>query len=285
MIKPIVAGYFYEEDFEKLSKQIEKCFTSKLGPGSLPGKRKNEKLFGVISPHAGYQFSGPCQAWAYKALAETRFPKRYILIGPDHNGFNSATSTCLDDWETPFGIVKSDKSFIIDLLDKCSFIKKAEKINEHSIEVQLPFLQYANKDKMKEIKIVPLIVPNEKDYMKIGEALAELGGEDTCVIVSSDFTHYGPSFNYVPFNYNIKEEMYALDKKAIAIIQDLDSKNFLGYVRDSGATICGKNAIALGMEVFKEWFSKKIELLSYYTSGDLTNYSNAVGYAAITFKS
>ena len=86
MRKPIVAGQFYESSFDELNKQIEISFKDKFGPGELPVKRTNKKIYGIISPHAGYSFSGPCQAWAYKEIAENAFPDLYVIVGLSHTG-------------------------------------------------------------------------------------------------------------------------------------------------------------------------------------------------------
>lgn len=287
--KPIVAGQFYPEGFENLDKQITECFKSKLGPGDLPVKRSNKKIIhGVISPHAGYQFSGPGMAWAYKEIAESKYPSCFIIIGPNHSGLGTASVlTTLADWETPFGIVKSDKGFVREIKNKCDFVRDDYEAhaNEHSIEVQLPFLQFVNKDKLNDIKFVPLII---SDYnldicRALGDVIAEIN-EDVCVIASSDFTHYGPNYGYTPFLHDKKENMYNLDKGAIELIKKMGTKSFLGYVDEKRATICGAGAIAVCMEVMKNLGVKKGQLLDYYTSGDVINdYTNAVGYAALKF--
>jgi len=282
MIKPIVAGQFYAATFSELNKQIEECFNSKFGPGALPLKRKEKEILGVIVPHAGYMFSGPCAAWAYKEIAESRFAERYIILGPDHNGICSNLTTSLEDWETPFGIVKCDKSFIIELLEKCEDIKKGV-IMEHSIEVQLPFLQYVCKDRLKDLKIVPIVVPRRYNFKKIAERIVEID-KDVCIIISSDFTHYGPQYLYTPFTIDVKNKMYKLDGGAIELIKKLDPDRFLEYVDRKRATICGANPIAFGMEIINLLGVKRCELLRYYTSGDIIgDYTNAVGYAAMKF--
>ncbi|MBW2992995.1 AmmeMemoRadiSam system protein B, partial [Candidatus Woesearchaeota archaeon] len=97
--KPIAIGMFYEELFELLDRQISECFTHKLGPGALPSKRTENKLIGIIAPHAGYQMSGPCQAWAYKEIAESEFPDIFIILGANHQAKGKA-ATLLDDFET-----------------------------------------------------------------------------------------------------------------------------------------------------------------------------------------
>lgn len=282
MVRAYAAGQFYEAKANLLSKQIEECFHSDKGPGDLPLKRKAKRLFGVISPHAGYQFSGPCQAWAYKEIAESKFPSTYVILGPDHNGMHSTYTTTMDAWETPFGVVQPDKSFIIELLDKCKLVTKGN-IMEHSIEVQLPFLQHVSSDRLRDLKIVPIVVPTSQGCEKLADAITEIS-EDIVVIVSSDFTHYGPQFLYTPFTYEVKKNLYELDGEAIKLLKKMDISGFLHYVNKTRATICGYNAIAAGLEIMKSMFAKKGELLSYYTSGDVIgDYTNAVGYSAMKF--
>jgi MEMO1 family protein len=108
--QPIVAGQFYENNSSELDKQIANCFKSDFGPASLPKQKRKNRLIGIISPHAGYPFSGPCQAWSYKEIAESEFPDTYILLGLSHGGYESCLS--IKNWKTPFGIVKNDKEFI-----------------------------------------------------------------------------------------------------------------------------------------------------------------------------
>lgn len=287
--KPIVAGQFYESGFEKLDKQIMDCFKSKLGPGDMPVQRSNRKItHGVVSPHAGYPFSGPAAAWVYKEIAESKFPAVYIVIGPNHTGRGTAQiSTTLANWEMPFGKVECDRGFARELISKCDFVKDdlTAHAKEHSIEVQLPFLQFANKDKLKDIKILPLCVNNyDLDICRVlGDTIADIQ-EDVCVIASSDFTHYGPNYNYTPFLHNIKDSIYGLDGGAIEFIKKMDTKGFLEYVKKKKATICGAGPIAICMEIMKNLGIKKGQLMNYYTSGDvIDDYTNAVGYGAIKF--
>ncbi len=281
-MKPLFGDQFYPLDFNQLNKQIENSFYSKLGPGSLPVKRKNKRLLGVIVPHAGYVYSGPAAAWAYKEIAEHRFADTYVILAPDHYGFSETIMTSDEVWDMPFGKVEVDKGFIMELLNKCKFVKKG-KIAEHAVEVQLPFLQYACRDKLRELKIVPLVIPSKFDFVRLAEAITEIN-ENVCVIASSDFTHYGNYYGFVPFKFNVKERIKQLDIGAIEFIQKLDSEHFLDYIKKTKATICGKFAISAAIEVVKELFGKKALLLNYYTSGDITkDYSSSVSYAALKF--
>lgn len=274
--KPLVAGYFYEEDFASLDRQIKECFLSGFGPGTLPIKRKEtKKVFGAIVPHAGYQFSGPCAAWVYKEIAETKFPDVFVIIGPNHTG-NGINSTYDANWETPFGLIKAGRLEGIEN-DPVSHQK------EHSIEVQLPFLQFANRDRLKDLKIIPISI-GDYDYpycKKIGESIAMLD-EDICVIASSDFTHHGHMYNYVPFSKKIKDNIKKTDLTSIELIKNLKTKEFLKFSEDK--TICGVGPIAILMETMKNKGVKKGRLLDYYMSGEiLDDYTNSVSYASLIF--
>ncbi len=282
MIKPIVAGQFYSANFGELSKQIEESFKSELGPGALPTSRKDNQLQGIVVPHAGYAYSGACAAWAYKELAEAKFAETYIILAPDHNNRHDKITTTKESWETPLGIIKSDTDFIMHLKEKCPFIEEGN-IQEHAAEVQLPFLQYACKDRIKDLKIVVLIVPDENNLEELGRALSEVN-ENACIIISSDFTHYGINFGFTPFTANIKGNIERMDKKAITLIEQLKAHDFLKYVKASKATICGTYAIAAGIEALKEMFAKQGKLLCYYASGELTkDFSHSVSYASLKF--
>ncbi len=287
MRKPIVAGTFYPSDFDELSNQINDSFHSKFGPGALPVKKRTKEILGIIAPHAGYQFSGPGAAWAYKEIAESKLADIYIILGLSHSGSPSCVS--LEDWETPFGIVKVDQDFQKVLIAN-SGLKQNEEAHaqEHSIEVQLPFLQFANKDYLKQLRICPIIISEDKNYQQIAEAITktiEQTGKKAVIIASSDFTHYGINYGFFPFKDNIKEKMYELDKGAIEHIKNLDAEEFLKYIAETGATICGKIPIATLIASCRLLGAKKAKLLQYLTSGDIVkDYSSAVGYGAISIE-
>jgi hypothetical protein len=282
--EPAVAGEFYENTFEKLNKQIEDCFYSKFGPGDLPVKRTGKKIKGVIAPHAGYFFSGACGAWAYKEIAESVFPRAYLILGPNHYGLGSGLS--IEDWKTPFGLVKVEKDMVLGIKEKTGLkIAEENHVAEHSLEVQLPFLQYANRDKLQDIRIIPLVIGRDLDYYETGKKLADfLKNKDIVVIISSDFTHYGPSYRYVPFSTDIPNRITALDNGAIEHIMKLDTNGFKEYVNKTGITICGYMPILIFLSIIEQSETKP-NLLMHYTSGDvLGSYKNSVSYVSIVFK-
>jgi AmmeMemoRadiSam system protein B len=258
-----------------------------LGPGSLPSAKSPKRVFGCVVPHAGYQFSGPAAAFSYKALAESKFPSTFIILGPNHTGYGAAVSTLSLDWETPLGSVKADKGFISKLKSKCDFVEEdsSAHLHEHSIEVQLPFLQFVFKDFVKKLKFVPIVIgSHDVDMLKaLGDSIASIDKE-VCVVASSDFTHYGLGYGYVPFTDKKKERMYDLDNKAITPVLSLNPPGFVSHINKVHATICGYAPILATMFAVKALGSKQGKLLRYYTSGDIVgDYSNSVGYASIVF--
>ncbi len=282
--KPIVSGQFYPGNFEELDKEINNSFESTFGPAITPGKRTNKEIKAIISPHAGYLYSGPCAAWAYKEIAESKFADTYLMLGLSHGGYPTCLS--LNDWETPFGIIKIDKKLGKELISKGIPHNEEAHEQEHSIEVQLPFLQFASRDKLNNLKILPIIISPDKNYLETAKIIADtIKDKNIVIITSSDFTHFGFNYGYFPFKENIKENLYELDKKAIEHIKKLDSKNFLHYTEKTQATICGKYPIATTIEITKLLGAKKGKLLHYYTSADIMgDYNSAVGYASLTIE-
>jgi AmmeMemoRadiSam system protein B len=284
--KAAFSGQFYEHNEQELDKQITECFEGKNGPGSLPLSKRSGKIKAIIAPHAGYSYSGPCAAWAYKEVAEAEFADVYIILGPNHSSTGNAIS--MEGYETPFGVARVDQEFVKALLEKNDEIKLDEEAHaqEHSIEVQIPFLQFATKDNMHGLKIVPILV-HDLDYVKLGLDLKETildSGKKVVIIASSDFTHYGHNYHYIPFSTDVKKNIYARDQKAIDFIEKLDADRFIGYMDETQGTICGAFPIAVLLKTLKD---AKVELLQFYTSADLeedSNYKNSVSYAAIVFR-
>ncbi len=282
--EPVAAGLFYEANPKLLSEQIRECFLGERGPGDLPISKRSGFVSGAIVPHAGYQYSGACAAWAYKEIGEAELADTYVIMGPNHTGLGGSALTT-QNFRTPFGIVRTDKRLASYLVSKGSIVdSELPHLEEHSIEVQIPFLQFINKDS-ESWKILPIVLSDDIDYkalaLDLKEAMVDLG-KKIVFIASSDFTHYGRAYGYVPFSSDIPDRIRKLDKKAIEFIKKKDDVGFLNYVYETGATICGRLPIATLLNIMS---NKKAELLQYYTSGDLVNdYKNSVSYASIIFK-
>lgn len=283
--EPAVAGTFYPDSPEELKAQIKKCI--KEGPGD---KLEAKDIHGIISPHAGYSYSGIGAAYAHKALADSGYPETLILLGPAH--MVGANSIWLgSDWSTPIGKIEVNRELGREIAQNELFdISPDPHISEHSLEVQIPFIQYFSQEYKLELpRIVPILFSSDLNAdlaEKFAEAIhSKIKDKDIKILVSSDFTHYGVGYDYLPFvGTDVKDRIYDLDNEAINYIKKLDIKGFVDYVNKTQATICGAFPISVAIALAKKLGSKKAKLLKYYTSGDVSSsYSNSVSYAAIEF--
>ena len=276
MRKAAVAGTFYDSDPATLKKEINRYLQE-----AKPEKPEGD-LLSLISPHAGYGFSGQAAAYGFK-LVDPGKVRRAVILAPTHTfpfqGVSIAKATA---YETPLGIVGMDTEACTHLMKQPKFnvIPEAHK-REHSLEVQLPFLQVCLGE---GFQLVPLVVGQlgTGDHRAVADTLKEILREDDLVVVSSDFTHQGPRFGYVPYDTDVKDRIKQLDMGAIEAILAGDSGRFLDYVRETGATICGAHPIAILLEMLPP--SARGNLLVYYTSGDVTGDDReSVSYASIAF--
>ena len=177
--RPIVASQFYEGDAEALKAQITDCFLNPLGPGKLPAilyhQTQPRRIVGLICPHAGYLYSGPVAAHAFYELAQDGKPDTVVLLGPNHTGYGSALSLMREGkWRTPLGDVEIDTKLADEILHETSIVDIDETAHryEHSLEVQLPFLQFLYGD---AFKIVPIcfLMQDYESAVEVGRALTE----------------------------------------------------------------------------------------------------------------
>jgi MEMO1 family protein len=282
MIKSSFAGKFYESDYVKLMGQIDSSYEHDLGPGDLPTRRKEGKLHGIIVPHDHYNLSGPCASWGYKLLAEHKFPETFVILVPDQSNSLLNYATTLEDFETEFGICKVDKEFAKKLVDS-GIVTKKDSIVEQALEVQLPFLMHACKDKIKDVKVLPLVVPHTHNFEALANEIVS-SGKDIVVIVASNFTKYGPKFLFTPFKYNLKESLNQLDRNIVKSILNLDSETLIKHVRRNKIQISGVNAIAMALTIFKLMEIKEGELLSFYRSSKIDeDLENFISYMSFVF--
>ncbi len=277
---PAVAGTFYEADPQALRAQIEWAFTHELGPGSVPSpsaERKKSSI-GFVSPHAGYMYSGPIAAHVYYHVALEGPAETYIIIGPNHTGLGTLVSVMIRGvWVTPLGEVEIDEQLakrIVELSELADPDEKAH-VLEHSVEVQIPFIQYFFGSKFK---IVPIVMYDQspraaEDLAKaIHKAVTETG-RDIVLIASSDFTHYEPH-----------EAAVKKDTMAIQAILGMDPERFYNTVTSYNISVCGPGPIMTVMYYARMLGTTRAELLKYATSGDVSGEKSAVvGYAAIRF--
>ncbi len=264
---PVVAGMFYYADSDILREHLDELFSS---------ARTIDNCVGVISPHAGYEYSGRTAA---KAISSLKQAETFVILGPNHTLMGPEFSIMgYGVWKTPLGECKINED-IAKLLKRNKILEEDTLAHEqeHSIEVQLPFLQY----RFKNFKFVPISVANTtysdtflEHCESVGETIAEISKEhDISIIASSDFSHY------IPFETAKKHDM-----EAIECIEKLDVKGFFRTLQKNNASVCGFGPIAILMSAMKK-LGKKGKLIEYTSSGEATHdYNSVVAYAAIGFK-
>jgi AmmeMemoRadiSam system protein B len=274
---PSQAGAFYAGKAESLKRQIEECFLHELGPGKIPTVvRGPRRIIGLICPHAGYMYSGPVAAHAYYKLALDGKPDIIVLFGPNHTGYGSALAIMNEGfWRTPLGDVEVDSETANKIVKEARIVDVDDSAHrhEHSIEVQLPFLQYLFGS---EFKIVPICflmqdLPSARD---VGQAVAKvLSGKNALIIASSDMTHYEP-----------QKSAEKKDRLALQAVEAMDEERFYSVIEEQRITACGYGPIMALITASKALGAKEAKLLCYRTSGDVIgDYSAVVGYAAVQF--
>ncbi|QLH74763.1 MAG: MEMO1 family protein [Methanomassiliicoccales archaeon] len=265
--RPAVAGQFYSSRAASLRAEVEGCFLSPIGPGMLPKLALNgpRRIVGAMVPHAGLMYSGPVAAHVYNAIASDGFPETFVIIGPNHHGVGKGVAVSTEDFETPLGEVKVDRELVSRLRGVVEQDRVAH-MYEHSIEVQLPFLQYIRPD----IKLVAISM-GYQDHETAKELASSIRraaeGKDIIVLASSDMSHYVPP-----------STAKGMDSKVIERILALDAKGVYDAVNRLGVSMCGYGP-AMAMLMASD--GSKAELLKYATSGDVTPMQQVVGYAGI----
>ena len=264
--KPVVSGVFYESEPNDLKNSIEEMFKN----------TKSLNVLGVVSPHAGYVYSGRTSAFSIASLKPSR---RFLILGPNHNLLGNEFSVSKGIWETPLGEAKIDEELANELL-KNNLIEDdpVAHAHEHSIEVQIPFLQ----EKFGNFTFVPLSVANQdysNRFLKKCESVAKtvsslLKKHDFRIIASSDFSHYLP-----------QKDADEKDRKAIEMIKNLDIRGFFNTLERVDASVCGYGPIVILMSVAKEMGWKNIEIIDHSSSGDVNgDFSSVVSYYSIGFR-
>jgi len=282
--KPAVAGSFYPAGAAELKEAIEGSYLHRLGPGRLPSKEMlgpTPGLKACVCPHAGYVYSGPIAAHSFLDISQLRTPGLVVIVGPNHYGLGSGVATYGEgEWETPLGRVPVDQDAskrIIELTRSVDIDPAAHR-REHSIEVQLPFLQHIYGGSFSFLPIS--LAFQEKGVARdLGKGLAELLKEsaeedvNAVLIASSDLTHYEPASQ-------AREKDTALLKH----VQRMDLDAFYTTLERRSITACGYGAIATVLEACRLLGYEKGRLNAYATSGDVTGDNEAVvGYPSVTF--
>jgi len=273
--RPAYAGSFYAANAKALRKQIEECFTHRLGPQKAPAILDGPReITGLICPHAGYMYSGPVAAHSYHRLAADGKPDVVVILGPNHTGRGSGLAASKDGaWRTPLGEVQIDTGIADQILKKARIVDVDDSahLHEHSIEVQLPFLQYLY-DAAFSFVPMAFLMQDLEPSIEVGQAVAEvLTGKNALVIASTDMTHYEPQ--------NVAE---VKDGKALKSVEELDEQGFWSIIKRHNVTACGSGPVVALITASKLLGAKRGIKLCYQTSGDITgDYSAVVGYASV----
>ena len=276
--RPSVAGQFYSGSTDGLREQISSCFRPDLGPG-LPGEEpgSGDGVLGIVVPHAGYAYSGYIAAWSYHRLFRDRRPDSFVVLGPNHHGTGSGVSMYPDgSWETPLGKAEIDADLTSAITRITGIIDpdRGAHTYEHSIEVQVPFLQYLYGD----IKLVPIsmMMQDLETSLEVGREVAKAvldGGGKVAIVASTDFSHY--------VSQDVAHEN---DHLAIERIVAMDPAGLYQVVRDRGISMCGYGPVMATIEATRKMGADRGRLLKYATSGDVSPMREVVGYGAVSFE-
>jgi AmmeMemoRadiSam system protein B len=270
---PAVAGQFYAGTGLELAHQIEECFRSSRGPGELPTRHRSpeRRIRAAVVPHAGYEYSGPIAALAYDAVAAERPPDSVLVLGVDHHGAGQGPALSARPWATPLGPTPIDDSLRRALTQGPIEVDETAHAQEHSIEVQLPFLEYV----LPHPRFVPLQIPFDSlaGLLEVGRVVAgAIQGRDTLLLASTDFSHYVPA--------GVAE---TLDRLALNAVLTRDPTALYATVAEHDISMCGiaPTTVLLAALAGEELTAR---LLRWGHSGEATPMRDVVGYAALLFE-
>ncbi len=262
---PAVAGRFYPADVAELTRHIATL-------AGAPAEGEKLRARACLVPHAGYVYSGHVAGAVYAKLA---LPKRYIILGPRHYPQGEPLAILSDGaWQTPLGEARIDCPLAAELKRSCPLLREDSVAHraEHSLEVQLPFLQHLAGD----FRFVPIAVGTVRfsDLDDLGRAIAEVvaaQGEEILVVASSDMNHYED------------DRITRLkDGKALDKVLALDPRGLYDTVRREGITMCGFGPAVTMLTAARHLGATRAELVRYATSGDVTgDREEVVGYAGV----
>src|SRR5271170_3709844 len=271
---PAVAGQFYEADGAALAHQLEGCFLSDRGPGHLPPRQRTptRHVRAAVVPHAGYEYSGPIAALAYDAIASERPPESVLILGVDHHGASRGAALSARDWSTPLGPTTCDPVLRTALEHPPIEVDERAHAQEHSIEVQLRFLEYV----LPHPRFVALEIAFDsfahlEEIARIVRVAVE--HRDVLLLASTDFSHYVPAAT-----------ARRLDALALEAILARDARRLYEVVAEEEISMCGiaPTTVLLAALAAEPLTAR---LLRWGHSGEATPMSEVVGYASLLLES
>lgn len=274
--KPAVASMFYPDDTINLKRMINQ-FLSNVPPDVPEYFKKNalDNIFSIICPHAGYIYSGQVAAYSYSLLRQKEYDT-IVLIGPSHfNYFEGFALPFYKDFETPLGKIELEQDLMNSLVKKSNgffdYINTAH-IKEHSLEVQLPFLQSVISN---DFRIVPILM-GDQSYKNVIEAAQTLYDvfknydRHYLFVISTDLSHY-----------HSDDEARVMDNELIKILSQMNAKKILDEFKSGKVEACGIGPVSVLLETARLFNRNSIKVLTYKNSGETSNdYTRVVGYLA-----
>jgi AmmeMemoRadiSam system protein B len=270
--EPAVAGQFYSGERAGLLREIEAAYLSPLGPGALPvvNPQGPRRIVGLVSPHAGYVYSGPVAAWSFAALAADGLPPQVVVLGFSHRSrLGAGALQTSGAWRTPLGEVLIDEelgaalsAYLPEMTDSAVALS-----GEHCLEVQVPFLQHLYGE---ALRFVPVMMDDQSAAAahRVGEALAKaLAGRDAVIVASTDMSHY------VSPRLARQQDLYLAE-----FIRSLDGEGLIREARRRGITMCGTGPTAAMLFAARMLGAAHGEVLAYHHSGEVAPMAEVVGY-------
>jgi len=276
--KPAVAGSFYPKNLEELRKTVD-TFLLNVKQEQIQGK-----ILGLISPHAGYVYSGQVAAYSYRQVKDRNYDT-VIIIGPSHRVYlRGASVGNWDAYATPLGKITVNKEIVKDLLsigESFHFVKDAH-IREHSVETQIPFLQRV----LKNFDIVPIVmgVPSLTDCVRISKALSKtVGKRNVLFVASSDMSHFP---NYVNANRVDRKTLSLIEKFDPELVFNSEAESLAKGIPNLSTALCGLSSVVTVMMTVKQLGGNGVKILHYANSGDVAIHGyrekgRVVGYGAV----
>jgi len=271
---PAVAGTFYASTADGIVEQIEWSYRHPIGPGHLPevNEAGPRQVVALVAPHAGYMASGPVAAHAYYALARDGKIDTAVIVGPNHTGYGSSVSVWTSGaWRTPLGDAAIDADAARSLVGGVIKSDESAHLYEHSVEVQVPWLQHLYGS---GVRIVPvaILAQDSETSLAVGEALSRIDG-NVVLIASTDLSHYEPV-----------ESATRKDTGILSAVESFDSAGMYERLTAEHCSMCGYGPVAAIVHAARLRGATDATLLKYATSGDTVgDYSRVVGYASAVF--